>query len=102
MLTCRKASEESYMPAMHQFKILILSLLFIAGIANTAAAAAAVMPNDIEIQVLFDSLATNLNRQDLNRLVNLWSYNGEIITLAGGIYHGQNEIRNLFIDNFSG
>ena len=55
-----------------------------------------------EVVLFFSNFANTLNSRDVNAIGNAWSEQGETVTLAGGIYRGRKEIRNLFSEGFVG
>ena len=57
---------------------------------------------EIEINQFFLDLTQSLNQKNPDLIAALFKVDGELITLAGGIYKGRNEIKSLFGESFAG
>ncbi len=55
-----------------------------------------------EIRNFFIQTTANLNRQDLAEIAEGWTEKGELVSLAGGIFSGKNEIKGFFQEAFNG
>lgn len=62
----------------------------------------AVIPGSKEIDLFFEDLTKSMNAKSATLIANAFSTDGEIISLAGGIYKGQSEIRLFFDEGFKG
>lgn len=57
-------------------------------------------PKD-EIQNFLTGLANSMNARDVDQVLSAWNEDGEMITLAGGIYKGKQDLKTLFAESFS-
>lgn len=56
---------------------------------------------DQEIQTSLNSVAEAMNNRNLEAVLSTWTKDGEMITLAGGIYNGKDELQKLFSETFA-
>jgi uncharacterized protein (TIGR02246 family) len=55
-----------------------------------------------DIRNFFSQTTADLNRQDLDAIAEAWSDKGELLSLAGGMFVGKNEIKNFYREAFMG
>jgi len=60
------------------------------------------LKSEAEINQFFLDLTQSLDQKNPDMVAALFKADGELITLAGGIYKGQNEIKSLFAESFAG
>jgi uncharacterized protein (TIGR02246 family) len=76
---------------------MILFLLFILSVESRAAD-----PDRKDIDLFFDDITKAMNAKSADSVADAFSSQGEVISLAGGIFKGSVEIRSFFEEGFKG
>ncbi|MDC1175419.1 hypothetical protein OAT67_08475 [Bacteriovoracaceae bacterium] len=72
------------------FKIFFILLVKILTVSFTFGAV------DLEIRGFFIDYVQSINNREYSVISEAWNIDGELITLAGGIYKGRDEIKHLY------